>query len=123
MLNLESGGSAFFLGIEGAQEYVDAGKCEGDISGIETDDKTGKITINLVEPDGSFSHVLGDVVRRARPRRHTLQGPHAATRPRASVPYKITESVPNRQFVLEKNANFPDLARTSRRATSTRSRR
>ena len=59
MLNLESGGSAFFLGIEGAQEYVDAGKCDGDISGIETDDKTGKITINLTEPDGSFSHVLG----------------------------------------------------------------
>ena len=42
VLNLESGGSAFFLGIEGAQEYVDAGKCDGDITGIETDDKTGK---------------------------------------------------------------------------------
>ena len=24
-------------------------------------------------------------------------------------PYKITESVPNRQFVIEKNENFPDL--------------
>src|SRR5688572_18951057 len=49
VLNLESGGSAFFLGIEGAQDYVDASKCEGDISGIETDDKTGAITINLSE--------------------------------------------------------------------------
>ena len=58
MLNLESGGSAFYLGIVGAQEYIDAGKCNGDIKGIETDDKTGKITINLSEPDGSFSHVL-----------------------------------------------------------------
>ena len=24
-------------------------------------------------------------------------------------PYKVTESVPNRQFVMEKNANWPDL--------------
>ncbi len=31
VLNLESGGSAFFLGIEGAQDYIDAGECEGDI--------------------------------------------------------------------------------------------
>src|SRR5918992_1541535 len=31
VLNLESGGSAFFLGIEGAQDFVDAGECNGDI--------------------------------------------------------------------------------------------
>jgi peptide/nickel transport system substrate-binding protein len=58
VLNLESGGSAFFLVIDGAQEYVDAGKADGDISGIETDDATGKITIKLTQPDGSFSNVL-----------------------------------------------------------------
>ena len=29
VLNLESGGSAFYLGIEGAQDYLDAGKAEG----------------------------------------------------------------------------------------------
>src|SRR5918997_2656687 len=58
VLNLESGGSTFFLGIEGAQDYVDAGRPETDISGIETDDRTGKITINLSEPDGTFSNVL-----------------------------------------------------------------
>jgi peptide/nickel transport system substrate-binding protein len=40
VLNLESGGSAFFLGITGAQDYVDAGKCDGDIKGITADDKT-----------------------------------------------------------------------------------
>ena len=50
MLNLESGGSAFYLGITGAQDYIDAGKCDGDIKGIEADDKTGKITINLDAP-------------------------------------------------------------------------
>ena len=58
VLNLESGGTAFYLVIEGAQDYLDAGKAEGDISDIETDDQTGDITITLTEPDGSFTHVL-----------------------------------------------------------------
>src|SRR5918994_57047 len=51
VLNLESGGSAFYYPIEGAQEYVEAGKADADIPGIETDDKTGDITITLTEPD------------------------------------------------------------------------
>src|SRR5918997_5165466 len=41
VLFLESGGSAFYEQIEGAAEYIDAGEEDGDISGIETDDKTG----------------------------------------------------------------------------------
>jgi peptide/nickel transport system substrate-binding protein len=58
VLNLESGGSAFYLGITGAQDYVDADKCDGDIKGITADDKTGDITIKLDAPDGSFTNVL-----------------------------------------------------------------
>jgi peptide/nickel transport system substrate-binding protein len=108
LLNQESGGSAFYLGIDGAQEYVDAGKCNGDIKGIEADDKTGKITINLTEPDGSFSHVLAmwfaGLVPGDTPCENLTENP-----PPGVGPYKITESVPNRQFVMEKNANFPDL--------------
>src|SRR5215212_2361219 len=108
VLNLESGGSAFFLGITGAQDYVDAGKCDGDIKGITADDKTGEITIHLDAPDGSFSNVVamwfvgltpGDT-----PCKNLTKTP-----PPGVGPYKITESVPNRQFVMEKNANFPDL--------------
>jgi peptide/nickel transport system substrate-binding protein len=108
VLNLESGGSAFYLVIDGAQEYIDAGKCEGDIKGIETDDQTGKITINLTEPDGSFSHVLAmwfaGLVPGDTPCEELTKDP-----PPGVGPYMITESVPNRQFVLEKNPNFPDL--------------
>jgi peptide/nickel transport system substrate-binding protein len=108
VLNLESGGSAFFLGINGAQDYVDAGKCDGDISGIETDDKTGKITIKLGEPDGSFTHVLsmwfGALVPSDTPCKDMTKDP-----PPGVGPYKYTESVPNRQFVMEKNKYFPDL--------------
>ena len=85
VLNLESGGSAFYLGITGAQDYIDAGKCDGDISGIETDDKTGKITINLDAPDGSFSHVLAmwfaGLVPSDTPCKNLTEEPAAGRRP------------------------------------------
>jgi peptide/nickel transport system substrate-binding protein len=108
VLNQESGGSAFYLVIEGAQEYVDAGECNGDISGIDADNKTGTITINLTEPDGSFSHVLSmwfaGLVPGDTPCENLTENP-----PPGVGPYMITESVPNRQFVMERNPNFPDL--------------
>jgi peptide/nickel transport system substrate-binding protein len=108
VLNLESGGSAFFLGITGAQDYIDAGKCTGDIKGIETNDETGEITINLDAPDGSFSNVLAmwfvGLVPGDTPCKNLTENP-----PPGVGPYKYTESVPNRQFVMEKNTNFPDL--------------
>src|SRR5918998_2603141 len=105
VLNLESGGSAFYLVIDGAQEYVDGGKAEGDISGIETDDATGDITITLAEPDGSFSHVLAmwfaALVPSDTPFKNMTQDP-----PPGVGPYMFTESVPNRQFVMERNAEY-----------------
>jgi peptide/nickel transport system substrate-binding protein len=58
VLNLESGGSSFYQGIEGATEYLKAGKSGGDISGITTDDATGDITIKLTEADGQFNFYL-----------------------------------------------------------------
>src|SRR5918999_1983646 len=105
VLNLESGGSAFFLGIEGAQDYVDAGRPETDISGIETDDRTGKITIRLTEPDGTFSNVLAMPFAGLVPRDTRFEN-LTKDPPPGIGPYAITESVPNRQFVLERNDRF-----------------
>src|SRR5215218_5283665 len=106
VLNLESGGSAFFLGINGAQDYIDVGKCDGDLKGIVTDDKTGDITIKLDAPDGSFSNVLAmwfvGLVPGDTPCKNLTENP-----PPGVGPYKVTESVPNRQFVMEKNKNWP----------------
>jgi len=108
VLNLESGGSAFFLGIEGADTYVHSSKCDADISGIETNDKTGDITIKLTAPNGSFSHVLAmwfaGLVPADTPCKTLTKDP-----PPGVGPYKITESIPNRDFILEKNSFFPDL--------------
>ena len=58
VLNLESGGAPFYEIIEGADEYLKAGKAEGDISGITTDDETGEVTVKLTEPDGTFLNVM-----------------------------------------------------------------
>src|SRR5215218_5203360 len=105
VLNLESGGSAFFLGIVGAQDYVDAGKENADIKGIETDDKIGKITIHLTDADGSFSNVLGmwfaALVPSNTPFKNMTEDP-----PPGVGPYKYTKSVPNREFVLERNTVY-----------------
>jgi peptide/nickel transport system substrate-binding protein len=105
VLNLESGGTAFYLVIEGAQEYLDSGKAEGDISGITTDDKTGDITIKLTGPDGSFSNVLAmwfaGLVPSNTPFKNLTEDP-----PPGVGPYMFTESVPNRQFVMKRNPEY-----------------
>jgi peptide/nickel transport system substrate-binding protein len=105
VLNLESGGSAFYEGIEGAAEYVEAGKARADIAGIETDDLAGTITIRLVEPDGTFLNVLAmpfaGLVPGDTPFEILTDDP-----PPGVGPYEITGSEPNRQFVLEKNRRF-----------------
>lgn len=57
-LKLESGAKPFIAPyIQGAEAF-DAGETNS-ISGIVTDDKTGKITIKLAQAYGSFANVLG----------------------------------------------------------------
>jgi peptide/nickel transport system substrate-binding protein len=110
VLTLESGGTYLFEGIEGATEYIEAGDPEGDISGIEADDKTGDVTVTLTAPDGSFNNVLATtfagLVPSTTPFENQTESP-----PPGVGPYKITESVPNRQFVMEKVKGFdiPDI--------------
>jgi len=110
VLNLESGGAPFFEVIEGAPEYIEAGKAEGDISGIEADDKTREVTIDLTDADGTFMNILAmnfsGIVPGDTPFENLSKNP-----PPGVGPYALTESVPNRQFVMEQNASFdiPDI--------------
>ena len=101
----ESGGSGFFLGIEGAEDYANAGKENGDISGITADDKTGKVTIKLLEQDGTFSNVLATNFAGMVPSGTSFEVLTKSPPPGVG-PYKYTKSVPNREFVMEKNKNF-----------------
>ena len=109
VLNLESGGSAFYLGIEGAQEYVEARQVPTATSrASRPTTRPATITIKLTEPDGTFSNVLAmwfaGLVPGDTPFKNLTKDP-----PPGVGAYKVTESVPNRQFVIEKNPNFPDL--------------
>ena len=54
----------------------------GDITGIETDDESGEITITLTEADSLVLERARDVVRGHRPRRHAVQEPHRGPAPR-----------------------------------------
>ena len=57
VFDTNSKGVPLFTGIEGAEDYQ-AGK-SNDISGIETNDKTGQIVFHLTAPNGSFTNILG----------------------------------------------------------------
>jgi peptide/nickel transport system substrate-binding protein len=105
VLNMESPGSSLFLGIAGAQAYAEGGRAEGDISGIETDDKTGAITIRLAAPDANFSQALATIFAGLVPSRAGFE--NLTKRPPPGVgPYVIARSQPNREFVLRRNQDF-----------------
>jgi peptide/nickel transport system substrate-binding protein len=108
VLNLESSGSSYFEGIKGGSAYLAAGNPDADIPGIQTDDKTGEIVIDLIAPDASFSNVLAmtvaGVVPGDTPFENMTKDP-----PPGVGPYTITKSEPNREFVLEKNPEFAAL--------------
>ena len=105
VLNLESGGSFFYENIIGADDYLKAGDPEGEIKGIKTNDKTGEITVDLVSADASFSNILAmnfaGLVPGDTPFKNMTEDP-----PPGVGSYMITESVPNREFVMEKSPNF-----------------
>ena len=105
VINLESGGTSFYAKIVGAEDYAEARKPEGDIEGIETDDRTGDITVRLAEPDGTFANVLAmnfaGLVPGDTPFKDLSKDP-----PPGVGPYAITRSEPNRQFVMERNRRF-----------------
>ena len=109
VINLESGGSSFYTGnIVGAEEYEKAGKAKGDISGITADDATRKITIEILQPSGQFPFILAmdfaGLVPGDTPFENQTKEP-----PPGVGPFKITSVSTGRSFVMEKNANYPEI--------------
>lgn len=106
VLNLDSPGASFYEGIEGATGYMEADDPDGDIAGVEADDRSREITITLTEPDVSFQNLLAmtfvGLVPGDTPFRNLTRNP-----PPGVGSYAIVESEPNRQFVLERNERFP----------------
>ena len=105
LLFLESVWSGFYSGIEGADAFTEKGDFNGDISGIETDDQTGEITVNLTEPDTKVLFALAE--------------PYASPMPAAKAKDKALKQAPpgvgpytldivdfTREYQLKKNPNF-----------------
>jgi peptide/nickel transport system substrate-binding protein len=103
VFEISSPGSPFYEGIVGAEEFA-AGKAES-IPGIETDDKTGEIAIELTSPRGTFTNELAmlfvALVPPSTPAKNMTTNPIPAT-----GPYEIVESEPGRGWSYERNPQW-----------------
>jgi peptide/nickel transport system substrate-binding protein len=100
LFRVNSGGSPFYTGIVGAKSFVR--KQRAHISGITTSDKSGKIVIHLVEPQGTFTNLLALLfvapVPASTPMRDQSFDP-----PPATGPYVITSSKPGVGWAYARN--------------------
>ena len=104
---VDSPGVGFFGNIVGADQFGKTKK--GDISGITTDDASGKITIQLAAPQGDFENILATEfaapVPSSAPQKDTSNNPLPST-----GPYMIKSYQPNKQIVEVRNPNFDAAA-------------
>ena len=103
MFVLDSGGSGFYTDIVGAAQFQKTKK--GDISGIKTDDATGKITINLTAPRGTFNNELALMFAAAGPAGHPDEGSERDADP-GTGPYSFVSNNPRTGFTLERNPQW-----------------
>ena len=103
LFKVDSPGSPFYTGIVGAEEFAETKS--GGIPGIETDDRTGEIVIDLVAPRGTFTNELGMMfaapVPAGTPAKNLTSNP-----PPATGPYEITKSEPGRGWSYARNPQW-----------------
>jgi peptide/nickel transport system substrate-binding protein len=102
-LKLNWGASAFLQPIQGAGDYQ-SGKAKT-ISGISTNDATGKITIHLTSPVGAFANVLAFPATAPIPQTTPAKAQVTGLPPGVGA-YTIKSVVPNVSFKLVKNPMF-----------------
>jgi peptide/nickel transport system substrate-binding protein len=97
---VDSPGVGFFGGIVGSDNAKN-----GDISGITTDDKTGKITINLTAPQGDFENILATTFAALVPPNSPDKDMSSTPLP-STGPYMIKSYKANKSAVVVRNPNF-----------------
>jgi peptide/nickel transport system substrate-binding protein len=103
MFELDSSGSSFYTDIVGAAEFQKTKS--GGISGIEPNDKTGEIVIDLVSPRGTFLNELAmPFVALVPP--DTPDKDQSPNPPPATGPYEIVESNPGRGWSYARNPQW-----------------
>ncbi len=100
---LNSSGSPFYEDIVGAAQFMKTKK--GGIPGVETDDKTGTITIHLTHPRGTFENELSLPFVALVPAKTPMED-LSADPPPATGPYMITSSKPGRGWEYERNPQW-----------------
>lgn len=100
---LNSGGSPFYEGIVGAAQFMKTKK--GGIPGVETDDKSGRITIHLENPDGSFESELALPYVALLPAK-TPSKDLTAEPPPATGPYVISSVKVGSKWEYERNPQW-----------------
>ena len=98
--------SSFFTGIVGAADYQKKGRDQADIPGIETDDRTGEITVELEAPDGKFPYAISEPYAAPVPASKAPIKSMTNDPPPGVGPYTIDVVDPKRRFVLTKNKRF-----------------
>ena len=93
MFKLNSSGTPYYTVIDGAEDFQE--KKAEEISGIEADDKTGKIVIHLTEPQGAFEDLLALLFAAPVPA-DTPDETATKTVPPATGPYEIVNVRPGR---------------------------
>jgi peptide/nickel transport system substrate-binding protein len=103
LFKVNSGGSPFYYDIVGARSFARQGS--GHISGITTDDRTGRIVIHLVKPQATFSNELALLfvapVPPGTPERDQSFHP-----PPATGPYEITSASPGIGWSYARNPEW-----------------
>ena len=104
LFKTESGGSVFYDVIVGAKDYA-GGKAQT-ISGIQTDDNTGDITIQLEEPNGTFNNLLGLMFAAPIPPNTPIDEDATNSPPPSSGPFMISSVDAPRTLTMERNPQF-----------------
>jgi peptide/nickel transport system substrate-binding protein len=103
LFKINSPGSFYYESIVGAEDFAKTKK--GGISGIKTDDKTGKIEIELTAPHGSFTNELAMLFVALLPA-DTPAKNLTADPPPATGPYAISKVERGRGWSYERNPHW-----------------
>ncbi len=109
VIGLKGPYSSFFTGIVGAADFQEKGDNSADIPGITSDEKTGRITIELEAPDGKFPFALSEPYAAPVPASKAKVEDMTKAPPPGFGPYTIDVVDPTREFVLTRNEEFPDI--------------
>ncbi len=106
LIKLNGPYSSFFLGVVGAEDFQKKGDFSADIPGIVTDDKAGKITIKLTEPDSKFRYALSEPYSAPTPAAKSPPKSLTNDPPPGAGPYTLKVVDPSREYILTRNKNF-----------------